>query len=141
MKTNQIFIGSIKKCIKYEEHPIFSSCMSIGNEPIFEDYFGSITVESEMYKKDAILLKVDNSGYVDIDNLNNLFNYINVYKNINNNGFTLGGLIMTTSPYCEGSLFVDTNDDTFRPYYDKDNKAENVSILKLRKEVKNNRKI
>lgn len=133
MRVDRVFIGDIKKCTKYEEHNIFTSKTYIDGDCIDCDSFGHIKTESELYKKDAILLYVKDGGYVDLDNLKTLFDYIKVSNYITKDGCYFGGLIMTTSPYQCDSLFVDY--DSIRPYKNKNNK-ETISARQLRKEFK-----
>lgn len=132
MKTDRIFVGDIKKCTKYEEHTLFSSEIFIGEDCIGSDSFGHTVAECELYKENAVLIEF-NGGYVDLDNLRSFIDYIKVYGDITKNGFYEGGLIMSTSPRCIDSLFVDS--ESLKPYKNKQNK-DKISARQLRKEFK-----
>lgn len=134
MNSSQIFVGNIKKCTKYEVHSTFSSETFIGDTCIGSDSFEYIEEESEIEKEQAVLIKVRNGAYVDLDSYRTALDYFKVRQSLTENGFRLNGLIMSTSPHCKGSLFVDS--DTLRPYYTGEKK--NVSVRKLKKELKRN---
>lgn len=136
MKAERVFIGDIKKCTKYERHDLFTSKTYIGDDCIGCDSFGHIEAESELYKKDAVLIRFKNGGYVDLDNLKTIVDYLKVHSDITKDGFYLGGLIMSTSPHQCDSLFVDS--DSIKPYKNKDNK-ETIFTRQLRKEFKINK--
>lgn len=59
----------------------------------------------ELYKKDAILIKVGDGIYVDKDNINSIFDYINIIISIKNNERSNVELI-SNFPICYGNLFV-----------------------------------
>ena len=132
MKANRVFVGDIKKCTKYEEHTLFSSEIFIGEDCIGGDSFGHTVAECELYKENAVLIEF-NGGYVDLDNLKSFIDYLKVYGDITKNGFYEGGLIMSTSPHCSDSLFVDS--ESVKPYNNKQNK-DKISARQLRKEFK-----
>ena len=128
MKKDQIFIGDIKKCTKHDEHTILSI-----EGPFGGDFFGYTEVESELYKKDAILVKVTNHGYVDLEDLNSALDMLRVKKYITKSGWINNSWIMSTSPNYVDDLFVDSN--SIRPYYKNEN-SEKISIKQLKKEKK-----
>ena len=134
MKPEQIFIGNIKKCTKYEEHTTFSSSMYIGNQCICCDSFGTIAVDDEIYKENAVLIKIKNGGYVDLERLNSLLDYIKIHQDITKNGYRLGGLMMSTSAHCIDSLFVD--EESLKPYYTDEQQIGNISVHQLKKQFK-----
>ena len=72
MKTDQIFIGDIRKCTKYETHTTFSSSTYIGDQCIGCDSFGYIDKDDELYKENAVLIKIKNGGYVDLERFNSI---------------------------------------------------------------------
>ena len=138
MKTDQIFIGNIRKCTKYDTHTIFSSSTYVGEQCIGSECFGYIDKDDELYKEDAVLVKIKNGGYVDLESFNSLLDYIRIYCDITKNGYILGGLMMPTSAYRAGGLFVDK--DSLRLYYADKEQTSSVSVRKLKKQVeKNNR--
>ena len=132
MKTDRVFVGDIKKCTKHIMEPVFSSSTYIGDDCIGCDCFGHTIVESELYKENAVLIEF-NGGYVDLDNLKNVVDYIKVHKDITRDGFYMGGLIMSTMPHTSDSLFVDSS--SLKPYQSQNNK-DNISVKQLRKERK-----
>ena len=130
MKADRVFVGDIKKCTKYIMEPIFSTGVYIGDDCIGGDCFGHTIVESELHKENAILIEF-NGGYVDVDNLKTVVDYIKVHKDITRDGFYMGGLIMSTMAHNSDSLFVDS--ESLKPYKTQNNK-DNISIRQLRKE-------
>ena len=134
MKPEKFFVGDIKECTKYENHSIFNSKIYIGDVCIGGDSFGFVEVEDKVYKKDAILLNVCEGGYVDIENLNSVLDYLKVYKKITKDGFYLGNIIMSTSAHCENCLFVDS--ETIRPYFENPKEIGNISVRRLKKDNK-----
>lgn len=133
MKPEQIFIGNIRKCTKYEEHTTFKSQTFIDSDIIDTDTFGYIVSDDELYKENAILLKIKQGGYVDIERLNSILDHIKMHKNITKRGFILGGLIMSTSSHCIDSLFVD--ESSLKPYYN-NKQQKNISVRQLKKQIK-----
>jgi hypothetical protein len=136
MKTDQIFIGNINKCTKYINHTTFSSGTFIGDQCIGCDSFGYIEKEDEIYKENAILIKLKNGGYVDLENLNSIFDHLKVLNTTTRDGFYLGGIIMSTSAHCVGSIFVDQK--SLVPYYTENKNNSNISARQLKKQIKRN---
>ncbi len=136
MKTDQIFIGDIRKCTKYETHTTFSSETYFGNQCIACDSFGYIDSDDELYKENAILIKIENGGYVDLDCFKSFLDYFKIYQDITKEGYRLGGLMMSTKAHCINSLFVDK--ESLKPYYVDKQQTKNISVHKLKKQVKNN---
>ena len=136
MKTDQIFIGNINKCTKYINHTTFSSGTFIGDTCICSDSFGYIEKEDEIYKENAILIKLKNGGYVDLENLNSIFNHLEVLTKTTRDGFYLGGIIMSTSAHCEDSIFVDSK--SLVPYYAENKNNSNISARQLKKQIRKN---
>lgn len=137
MKSDQIFIGNIRQCTKYEEHVMFSSETYIGSELLGGERFGSIEEDDELYKENAILIKLKNGGYVDLDRFNSILDYIRLHRLYTKNGFRLGGLIMSTSAYKSGGLFVD--EKSLKSYYPVYEDIKDASILKLKKQINYNK--
>lgn len=139
MKSDKVFIGDIKKCTKYESHVSLRSETYFGDECIGCESFGYIEREGELHKENAVLVMLDNGGYVDIDRVNGLLDYISIYRDSFKDGFRIRdkGLIMSTSPSFLGNLYVDS--DSLTPYYGENNEmgSKDVSIRSLRKEIRN----
>ncbi len=136
MKIEQIFIGDIRRCIKYETHTTLSSSSYIGDQCIGCDSFGYIDKDDILYKAQAVLIKIKNGGYVDLERFNSILDYIRIYKDITKDGYRLGGLMMSTSPHCIDSLFVDEN--SLKPYYADKQQTRDISVRQLKKQIKNN---
>lgn len=133
MKPEQIFIGNIKKCTQYEEHTAFSSNTKIGSQCICEESFGYIIQDSEIFKENAILIKVKNGGYVDLENLNSILDHIKIWKDTSKYGYRLNGLMMSTLPDDINDLFVDSK--SLKPYYTKE-QPKSISTRQLKKQLK-----
>lgn len=120
-----IYIGNIMRCTKYEERAncVIEDCCGI-------DTFGHVIEENEVYKENALLLKVAQNGYVDLEQLNSCFDYFKIIKDKTNGGFRLGGLILSMAPWKENDLFV----SNVRRYYIEGQKGK-VKI----KDIKRNR--
>ena len=134
MKPEQIFIGNIKRCTEYKEHITSQDKTYINGQCFICDEFGYIETNSEFFKENAILIKIKKGGYVDLERLNSLLDYIRVYKDIRFNGYMLGGLMMDTSPHDLNSLFVDKK--SLKPYYSNE-QTKNISVRQLKKQLKN----
>jgi len=138
MKTDQIFIGNINKCTKYVDHVTFSGKTFIGDECICSDSFGYVEKQDVVYKENAILIKLKNGGYVDLEKLNSIFDHLKVLNATTKDGFYLGGIIMSTSAHCEDCLFVDSK--SLVPYYTENKNNSNISARQLKKQINRNNK-
>ena len=107
MRPEQIFIGNIRKCTKYESHTIFQSKTYMDEECIGFDFFGCLNIDDELFKENAILIKIEKGGYVDLERFNSILDYVKIYKDITKDGYVLGGLMMSTYSHGLDSLFVD----------------------------------
>lgn len=139
MKPEQIFIGNIRKCTKYETHTTFSSNTYINGECAGCDSFGYIEKEDELYKENAILIKIAKGGYVDLENFKSIIDFISIYRDIEKDGWRLGGKMMSTSSYCLGCLFVD--EKSLRPYYNEKQQVSDITVWQLKKQIKNPKKL
>lgn len=138
MKTDQIFIGDIRKCTKYETHTTFSNSTYIGDQCIGCDSLGYIDSDNELYKENAILIKIKNGGYVDLERFNSFLDYIRIYRDITKDGYRLGGLMMPTSAHNIDSLFVD--ESSLKPYYTNHQRPTNISVHQLKMQVEKDNK-
>lgn len=97
IKINNIYVGSIKKCIYYNLEEIRSNEKSC----IYK-----VIKDSVNYKENAYLLKYKH-GYIDIDNLN-IKTLIEVRRQIDKaTGASLIGPVMITRPQYQGQLYVE----------------------------------
>lgn len=131
MKKYQIFIGDIKRCTKYERHVDFSSETYFGDQCIGIDSFGHIEQDDELYKKDAILIRIKDHGYVDLEKLSTILDYIEMYLENRRRGFTQGDIAITTYPCCEGDLFVD--ESSLKPYFLDNEPTADISVRALKR--------
>lgn len=126
MKTDRIFIGTIKKSTYLEDKIKFNNCD-------IEDEFSSVDCViyeeygSKTYKKKAYLYKIDDDKYIDIEKLSNVLDYILINKKIKSNST----LILNTKPNDENVLYVDKT--TLVPYKSRSN---NISLHHLKKTLK-----
>ena len=136
MRAEQFYRGNIFECtsLTIEHYPV-EVCS------IFGGIETKISYKHKLVKFCAILVKLDNGYYVDIENLNSLLDYLKLYRDcivVNSNLYSLG-LLTTASNFLmstrqsEGSLFVDKS--SLVPYYDGAMK-KSISIHSLRKTLK-----
>jgi len=117
MKKEQIFLGNIKRCVKFSINDDF---FEFGIPPILK-------IEDELYKENAILIKTKNGDYVDLENLTSFIDYIKLYVHIKKNYYQPGSLLMPTHANYINALFVD--EQSLRPYQTKEQK--DISVYQL----------
>ena len=131
LEIDNVYVGNINKCTKYVTNNLFSSNNFM---------FGSINQEVTPYKKNAILLKVKNGGYVDIQNIKSNIDILKIYRDLllSPNGFyrTNNNLMISTRPTKENDLCVDV--DSLKPYYIGHNPKE-ADITSIKRLTKNNK--
>ena len=57
MKSEQFFIGNVKRCTKYEAHTTLHCETYINGQSIGGEGFGYVKIEDEIFKENAILIK------------------------------------------------------------------------------------
>ena len=124
MKIEQILIGDIKKCTRYKEHTTFSI-----NTGDIIDRIGYTETEGEVYKKDAVILKMNNGGYIDIDN----YNTIGKLRILTSRS-KLGGLVLSKFASYEGCLYI----DNLKPYFNDQLQVNKILVKQLKKQRKLN---
>lgn len=134
MKPDKVFIGNIKRCTKYISHSRFTGNVFIGEECVNLSSFGYIESEDELYKENAVLVKTKNGGYIDLENFNSILDYLKIYKDDAQRDYNLWKTIMPTHSRGNNSLFVDEN--SLKPYFNSEDKKEEISIYQLRKRQK-----
>lgn len=107
IKLEKICIANLMQCTKYETHDYFTSSISIGDTPCFSDSFGFIEKDEELFEKDVYLLKIKKGGYVRLDSINTFGDYLKVNRCLTKGGFKLGGIMLSTSAWNNGDIFVD----------------------------------
>lgn len=120
MNQKQVFIGDIRICTKYGSKEMFPG-------------LNKIVKETKEYKKDAVLIKIKNGGFVDIDCINSITDYMDIITHKTKGGWRLGGLMMDIKPNYEGALYVDIT--SLKPYFE-NKQVNNVSIKQLKLERK-----
>lgn len=123
MKADQIFIADLRKCTDLHFKGIHMDDAS----------FGLISNDSEPFKKDAILIKIDDGRYVDLEALDSALDYIKVRCITALDRFRIGGLIIPTFPFKSEAIFVDEN--TLRPYSTKKPMPNHIAFKQLKKGI------
>lgn len=127
---NNVYIGSINKCIAKSNFCSKPYIAKLYNGKDIVEHF----IEKNLpYKEDAILLKIAEDGYVDLDTLNTILDEIKIKRNLTKDGgFKLDSLILTTEPHKLGSLYVDESTlMQYRPLEDR----KKTTVKKLKKAV------
>ena len=106
INKENIFIGNLKKCIKFEEKNLLKM-ESLGGI----DCFGFIEEESEIYKEDVVIIRLCNNPnvYVTLSELKNVISFFDVYDSINKDGISIGKNVLSTMSSYAGEIFVDKN--------------------------------
>ena len=125
MKSNEIFIGTIRQCIcinRYEEY---------GDEKFFPEFeinhniFGSTEKYTKQITDQAILIRVNENKYIWINHLTSFKDDLLV-----NLGLPIKAI--STKPSCDNDLFV--VEDSLKPYFN-NTENKNISVNKLRRKV------
>ena len=135
MKNYQIYIGDIRQCTSYKGYSsykmvIYDYMKSYETIYGYRDPRNDQTTKSELVKKDAVLLKFEDTGYIDIDTLKKINGYI-IRRKVHSGRYALGDMVMDTEPHFLGSLFVEEP----QLYYDskQDNNKKTYKYLKKKK--------
>lgn len=134
MKIEQVCVGNLKICTKYEDHVSVSGETYIGGQLAFRESLGYVDVEDKLYKENVVLIKFANGGFVELEKLNSIFDYIKMRRDYKEKSFLLGGLILDDRAHRINDIFVDS--ESLKPYY-KEEQKKNVSIRRLKREIKN----
>lgn len=121
MNSNDVFVGTIKKCKNIYCYENYGEERFIIDFIVGHTKFGEIHRYADTVYENAILIKVNESKYIWIDLLTNKFEELLVNLGISIN--TIG-----TVPSYDGDLFVDQK--TIQPLFDV-NKG-NLSIKKVK---------
>lgn len=110
-------------CTKYKKVPhLISDGMA----------FGHIETEAKVYKENAVLVRIKDNAYVDIEGLS-LLDIVHLYleneKRIKNNELCMPSL---PSGLYEEQLYVDSN--SLKPYVTTDKKQKNISLMKIKRQ-------
>lgn len=123
MTNKNIFIGTIMKCLDVYHYnksgdKYYSPSFSIGSMEVGEDVS---TVD--VYKENVILLRTSSGGYVELDDIESIFDKIKY-------SFSLSDYLVTR-PHHDGDLFV--KKESLIPYFNE--KEKNISISKVKRKV------
>jgi len=123
LENSRIFTGTIMLCTKYKKVPhLISDGMA----------FGHIETEAKVYKENAVLVRIKDNAYVDIEGLS-LLDIVHLYleneKRIKNNELCMPSL---PSGLYEEQLYVDSN--SLKPYVTTDKKQKNISLMKIKRQ-------
>ncbi len=111
-----VFWGDIKKCTKEAKTIVTKQPYLIDDFEIKANSTKIIPPKTEDYKKDAILIRIPDQGFVDLDTLKDSFQiFYHLRKDIHQKEKELKTMIMTTYPRKKDDLFV--NPGSLQPYY------------------------
>lgn len=125
MKRENIFVGNIRICTHYSVYCIenIENFKDVEPDRIVKNKNGLnyyVHSKDTLYKENAILIKLNNGKYVDLDKLNS--------RLTNKKKF-----LLPTSTNNIYKLFVD--ESSLKPYYSKE-EENNISIRQLKKQRK-----
>ncbi|MBE6138118.1 MAG: hypothetical protein E7173_00045 [Firmicutes bacterium] len=124
MRKKDIFVGNINMCVKRST----TTSVEIGGVS-----FGHTITESELYKENAILIRLGKNVYADLENIDSHLHYVYLKAHHTDGILQRENVVLTTVPVDCGSLFVDCN--TLTPYESLNCEKEIVSVKKLKMEV------
>lgn len=119
----KIFIGNIDRCTKIKRD-IYGGLEGFGTV----DSDGPIKIEKETYKKDAILLEVDEDKFVDYSYFTSFGHLKEVVECVSTNT-PLDNVILKTSISHVGSLFIDPT--SLKPINDIETAYDEISCKKF----------
>lgn len=126
IKVTSIFMGNISQIKSAKSQVLLGGDVATVHSEI----------EKEVYKKYAMLIKVADCGYVDIDSIHSIFDQLRIKRCLNKHGgFTMGGIVLDDIPTAtlfdkEGDLHVER--ESLKPYPFTDEQGE-ISLRKLKK--------
>ena len=92
--------------------------------PYSKGKYSNIPIRKDIYKKNAVLIKVKENSYIDLDEING---NIDLFKK------TLKKEVLTTDPNTKNDKYV--KKESLRPYYAQKGEKTNVKQLKLNKKA------
>lgn len=123
MKSDQIFVADLRKCTDLHFNGIHIDGASVG----------CISADSEPFKKDAILIKIDDGRYVDLEALDSALDYIKVRCITALCQSCVGSLIIPTFTFKSGAIFVD--ESTLKPYLNQKVMPNHIAFKQLKKQM------
>lgn len=128
MKPEQIYVGNINKCTMYKTVNLFGLRNEFGFSP-----YTHIKTQSEIHKENAVLIKLRESKYVELESLKNLLKILRILMELDGTTYSTTSPVMDVTPFCEDILFVD--EASLKPYYKEPQNMRSVSVRKLIKET------
>lgn len=123
MKSDQIFVADLRKCTDLHFKGIGMDGASVG----------CISADSELFKKEAILIKIDEGRYVDLEVLDSALDYIKVRCITALDQSRVGGLIIPTFTFKSGAIFVD--ESTLKPYLTQKAMPNHIAFKQFKKQM------
>ena len=123
MNTNQIFVGTIKKCNNVYLYERYGEERYAGDFVICNTEYGHIENYTDMITDQAILIKMNETEYVWLKQIQTIKDQI-----LTNLGHP--SKVINTFPSHNGDLFVD--EQSLIPYFENE---KNISVGKLKKKV------
>lgn len=124
MRKRDIYVGNINKCVKR----VMTNDIEKG-----ESTFGYSVIEGKPYKENAILIKLGKDTYADLEKIDSYLYYAYLKSNSNDEYLQRAQLVLTTSPVCCNSLYVD--ESSLKPYESLTCEKYKISIKRLKLEV------
>lgn len=121
MKLEQIFVADLRKCTGWHF------------DGVYLNDFGRISADSEFFKQNAILIKISDNQYIDLETLESTLDYIKVRCITTLDRSYVGGLIIPTFTFNPGAIFVD--ESTLKPYLPQKAMPNHISFKKLQKQM------
>lgn len=124
MKITSICVGNVKKITSIKKFCCgkIETINGLANKVKYE-------ITAEDYKKNAVLIKLGDNKYIDIDNINNVWNFILLCTNlIKSKDIVTETLLFHYASL--GELFIDAENSEFYDLY------EQIGLLKLKQLVK-----
>lgn len=125
MNTNQIYVGTIKKCGNVYLYKKYGEERYAGDFTIGHTEYGHIESYTDIINNQAILIKIDINKYVWLKQINTVKDQF-----LTNIGLPVK--VINASPEHDNDLFVDEN--SLIPYFSNE-ESKNISVGKLKKKV------
>ena len=129
LKTCGVYIGDIKICTQFE------SAKELDELKHSADVLGDYKYQSDIYKKNAILVKFKNGAFVDAYDVHDLIDICSILTTVDNKGFYLNGILLDVRATGVGRKFVD--EKSLKPYKKKTTSVKlNIAVKVLNKKKK-----
>ena len=129
MKQEDIYVGTIKKCINVEKYNRYGERQFEGDCQVGSVTLGHINYWAEVSIENAVLIKTKKNNYILLNNIENLKERL-----LTDLGYEVYPL--KTYPSRDGQYFVDKN--SLQPYFAKKKQEENIKVKQLKRIVSQN---